>query len=86
MRSEPLVIIGAVAAAVIVLAAIGLHVTSTPISEVTAVAAALAPIIGIVLAGRTQVFAKDTTEGLVKSALQEIPPADPVARAKEIVK
>jgi len=86
MRSEALVIIGAAFAILVVGGAIALNVTHTPVSLVAATIAALAPIVGIVLTGRTQVYSKDTTEALVAKALETIPPADPAKQAKEMVK
>ncbi len=89
MNREPLILYGGIALVLAVLCAIGLNLTNTPVSMVGAIAAAAAPIIGLVLAGRTQVYSKDTTEGLVKEALRTIPPATENqvdAKAKEIVK
>jgi disulfide bond formation protein DsbB len=89
MRSEALVILGAIACIVIVGGAIALNMTNTPISLVTAIVAALAPIIGIVLAGRTQVYAKDTAEDIVTKAIETLPPATTDAarkQAKEMLK
>jgi hypothetical protein len=89
MRSEALVILGAIACIIVILGAIALNMTNTPISLVTAIVAALAPIIGIVLAGRTQVYAKDTAEDIVTKAIETLPPATTDAarkQAKEMLK
>lgn len=89
MKSEPLLIYGSAALVLSVLCAIGLNLSHTPVSAVTGFLTAVLPIIGAILLGRSKVYAQDTTEGLVKDALQAIPPAteeQAKAKAKEMVK
>lgn len=89
MRSESLLIYGSVALVLSVVCTIGLNLSHTPISNVTTFLAVALPFVGAILAGRSQVYAKDTTEGLVKDALRAVPPASEnqvEAKAKEMLK
>lgn len=86
MKSEPLLLLGGAAILLVVLCAVLLNVTHTPITMLTAVAAAIVPIVGVVLAGRSQVLSTQTAETVVTDALVKSTPTNPAACAKEMVK
>lgn len=89
MKTEALIWIALAFIAIVVLAAIGLHVSGTPVSDVATVAAAITGAVGaltVALVGRTQVLSQDTATKVVAEALERPTPANPEACAKEMVK